>query len=176
MSNVMRLKPVIRAAVAQDAERIAALGMQVWLHTYATAGVSQEIAQYVLEEFTAAKMTLAIESTSKLLVVAETPENIVGYAVAAIGSVCPSRPEMPVELATLYVQEHFKGQGIGSALLSEVEHLAQLSGTGLWIAVNALNYHAIEFYAKRKYIRVGTTYFELGSKKHENHVLIRQDA
>ena len=54
-SDVMRLKPVIRSAVAQDAEQIAALGMQVWLHTYATAGVSREMAQYVLKEFTAAK-------------------------------------------------------------------------------------------------------------------------
>ena len=177
MSNVIRLEPVIRAAVAQDAEQIATLGMQVWLHTYATAGVSREMAQYVLKEFTAAKMTLAIKDTSKLLVVAETPKNIVGYAVTAVGNVCPSRPAMHIELATLYVQEPFKGQGTGSALLGEVEHLvAQRSGTGLWITVNASNYPAIEFYAKRKYTKVGTAYFEPGSKKHENHVLIRQDA
>ena len=81
MANVMRLEPMIRTAVAQDAEQIAALGMQVWLHTYATAGVSPEIAQYVLEEFTAAKMTLALKDTSKLLVVAETPKDIVGYEI-----------------------------------------------------------------------------------------------
>ena len=122
-------------------------------------------------------MTLAIKDTSKLLVVAETPKNIVGYAVAAIGNVCPSRPAMHIELATLYVQDHFKGQGTGSALLGKVEHLAaQRSGTGLWLTVNASNYPAIEFYAKRKYTKVGTAYFELGSKKHENHVLIHQDA
>lgn len=173
----MRLKPVIRAAVAKDAEQIAALGMQVWLHTYATAGVSREIAHYVLEEFTAAKMALTISDMSRLMVVAETLENIVGYGIVATGNVCPSRPTMHVELATLYVQEHFKGQGIGSALLGKVETLvAQQFGTGLWLTVNASNYPAIEFYSKRQYTKVGTADFELGNKKHENHVLIRRDA
>ena len=173
----MHLKPIIRTAVAQDVEQIAALGMQVWLHTYATFGVSLEIAQYVLNEFTAEKMTLAISDTSKLFVVAEMPENIVGYGVLAMGKVCPVRPTMHMELATLYVQEHFKGQGIGSALLSEVEHLAgQRCGTSLWLMVNATNTPAIEFYAKHKYTKIGSAYFELGSKQHENHVLIRKDA
>lgn len=172
----MRLKPVVRMAVAQDAEQIAALGMQVWLHTYATSGISREIAQYVFNEFTAARMTIAIKDTSKLLVVAEASGSVVGYGVAAIGNVCPSRPAMHIELATLYVQEHFKGQGFGSALLGAVEHLvAQRSGTGLWVTVNALNYPALEFYAKRKYTKIGTASFELGDKKHENHVLVRQD-
>lgn len=41
----------MRIATLEDAPRIAVLGAQVWLQTYATAGVSDVIARYVLETF-----------------------------------------------------------------------------------------------------------------------------
>ena len=42
----------IRSGRPGDARRLAVLATQVWLHTYATDGVTDEISQYVLSEFT----------------------------------------------------------------------------------------------------------------------------
>ena len=44
----------IRPPIAADAPALAALSIQVWLDTYATEGVSDLIARYVLDEFTPA--------------------------------------------------------------------------------------------------------------------------
>ena len=167
----------VRVGVAGDAERLAALGIQVWLHTYATQGISQEIASYVLAEFTAAKMSALLANDSALVLVAELEDNIVGYAVVNIGAVCQCNPSVRVELVTLYIQEHFARQGLGSSLLDRAEQLArQRMGSALWLKVNARNLSAIEFYASHGYTKVGTAYFELGGARHENHVLIGRDA
>ena len=42
----------IRHAELADAPRLAVLAAQVWMHTYATQGVSAVIADYVLAELT----------------------------------------------------------------------------------------------------------------------------
>jgi hypothetical protein len=44
----MLFEPTLRNAVVSDAESLSALGIQVWLHTYATQGVRANIAKYVL--------------------------------------------------------------------------------------------------------------------------------
>ena len=46
-----------RTARREDAARIAVLGAHVWVHTYAAAGVSDVIAQYVLTFYRARGMT-----------------------------------------------------------------------------------------------------------------------
>lgn len=173
----MRREFQVRAGVSGDAERLAALGAQVWLHTYATEGISQDIAKYALEEFTAARMSALLAADSKVVLVAEFEGNIIGYAVVDIGAVCQSNPRARVELATLHVQEHFARQGAGSLLLGCAEALARRRiASALWLMVNAANLPAITFYASHGYTKVGTAYFELGESRYENHVLIGKDA
>jgi ribosomal protein S18 acetylase RimI-like enzyme len=167
----------VRAGVSGDAERLAALGIQVWLHTYATEGISQDIARYALEEFTAARMSALLARGSTAVLVAEFEENIIGYAVVVIGVICQSNARARVELATLHVQEHFTRQGAGSLLLDRAEVLArQRVASVLWLMVNAANLPAITFYSHHGYTRIGTAYFELGEARYENHVLIGKDA
>ena len=52
---MMHLKPTSRQALPSDAECLAALATQVWLHTHATDGISPAIARYVLSEFSVRK-------------------------------------------------------------------------------------------------------------------------
>jgi diamine N-acetyltransferase len=65
-----------------------------------------------------------------------------------------------IELQTLYVQEHFIGQGVGKALLQAAEAKArEHSGCPLWLTVNARNAKAIAFYERQAYSKVGTAHF-----------------
>ena len=90
---------------------------------------------------------------------------------------CPKSTISKVQLATLYVQEHFTGKGVGNALLAEAEALAvKRMATPLWLTVNAMNNRAIAFYAKHGYTKVGTTQFRLGDNDHENLVLVGNEA
>lgn len=168
---------LIRLGQRRDAANLSALAIQVWLHTYATEGISSLISRYVLSEFTPEKFEALLSDESSAVLVAEAGENLVGYATVTTGTACPVVTSAKVELATLYVQEPFIGKGVGGALLSQAEHWArQRTNTSVWLTVNSKNFHAISFYAKHGYTKLGITYFELGSQKHENLVLGGRDA
>ena len=162
----------IRTAAQGDAARVAVLTAQVWTHTYATDGISEDIAAYVLCELNADRYRAAIDDPSTLLLVAECGSCLVGFAVVKIGSVCNVDCVTDTELKTLYVQEHFTGQGIGRLLLQAAQTQSRQRGSvALWLSVNATNDRAMAFYARLGYRKIGTSYFVLGNARYENHVL-----
>lgn len=173
----MPFETIIREGVPSDAERLAVLATQVWLHTYATDGVSRVIARYVLSELSVNKFQACLLRESSTVLVAEVSENILGYAVVNFGVPCPSGSPT-VEVASLYVQEHFARKGIGSSLLFESQRVAcrRTGNSAIWLMVNAENWRAIAFYEKHGFRKTGTAYFELGGEKHENHVLVSSSA
>ncbi|MEO7335888.1 MAG: GNAT family N-acetyltransferase [Caldimonas sp.] len=165
--------PVIRSGAPGDAARLAVLGAQVWMHTYATEGVSAVIAAHVSAEFTEARFAALLSSDAHGVLVAESGRHLIGYAVLAWHAVCPSDPAARLELVTLHVQAHFARRGIGTALLRHSEREARCRTERIWLMVNAANDPAVAFYASQGYAKIGTAYFELGDEKHENHVLAR---
>lgn len=171
--HVMRFEPVIRQGELADAKNLAALSIQVWLHTYATEGISSAIARYVLSEFTPENFSALLTNPTVSVLVSEVHTSLVGYALLNFGAPCPVGSTATVELATLYVQEHFAKKGVGSAVLARAESLSrQRASEPLWLSVNAKNQRAIAFYAKHGYSQVGVTQFLLGGESHENHVLV----
>ncbi len=165
----------VRDAVTTDASRLAVLATQVWLHTYATDGVSPDIAKYVLSQLTPEMFSSTLADPTVKVLVAEFGDNLVGFAVVKVGVPCESSDLSSTELQTLYVQEHFIGQGVGRSLLKACEaHARVTAGTPLWLTVNARNANAISFYGRQGYERVGTAYFVLGEGRHENHVMLGQ--
>ena len=176
MGMKMTPRAMIRAADARDAASLAALGMQVWLHTYATTGVSAVIAEYVLAELTPGKFLGLIDDPEASLFVAEIEGHLVGYIVVRYGADSPEA-DSNVEIETLYVQEHFLRLGIGTALLRRAQaETKRRTGSGrICLTVNIYNANAIAFYKRHGFVHAGTAYFALGAEKHENHVLVCQD-
>ena len=174
--NPMRHSLLIRGGLPHDASQLAVLATQVWLHTYATNGISREIADYVLAELSPQRYVALLADQTIQVFVAEKNACLVGFAVVQRGAKCPSGAESAVELQTLYVQESFTGQGVGTALLRVAEaHARDQSGTALWLTVNAQNIRAVAFYRQQAYALSGTTYFVLGESRHENHVFIGRE-
>lgn len=173
----MRHSPIIRAGRAEDADRLAVLAAQVWLHTYATDGITSDIAEYVLCELTPHRYSALLSEPASHVFVAEHGESLVGFSVVKLGVPCPGGSDSAAELKSLYVQEHFIGQGVGKLLLQAAEATArEYLNTALWLMVNAKNSRAIAFYARQGYSKVGTAFFVLGAGRYENHVLIGRDA
>ena len=173
----MRPSLDIRSGRSEDANCLAVLPTQVWLHTYATGGITADIAEYVLDELTLEKYRALLNDPTRQVFVAVSGESLVGLAVVKFGTPCPADNASAAELQTLYVQEHFLGCGAGKSLLRAAEAEAKRRSNGvLWLTVNAKNARAIAFYAHHGYVKVGTTYFALGEGRHENHVLVGADA
>ena len=167
----MKATHSIRTARPEDAARIAVLGAHVWVHTYATAGVSDVIAQYVLTTFTPENILALMADPGVVLLVAEAEANLAGYIVMRFDSY---HADVPIEIETLYVQDSFAGRGIGSALLTRARGIA-MAKTGdraIWLVVNSRNEKAISFYRSRGMTQDGIASFELGGIKHENKVMV----
>ncbi|MGF6761440.1 ribosomal protein S18 acetylase RimI-like enzyme [Paraburkholderia sp. GAS33] len=170
----MKAAHSIRPAKRNDAARISVLGATVWEHTYATAGVSDVIAQFVLSTFTPGKILSLMNDPDIVLLVAEAEGSLAGYIVMRVGSY---HGDVPIEIQTLYVQDAFAGRGIGSSLLTHARGIA-MTKTGsqsIWLTVNSQNEKAISFYRSRGMSQDGISYFELGGTKHENKVMVARD-
>jgi GNAT superfamily N-acetyltransferase len=162
----------IRHAQASDAPQLAVLAAQVWLHTYATQGVSAVIADYVLAELTPQAFAAKLDNPAVCILVAERDTHLLGLAVVQCNTPCAMATDSCVELATLYVQAAWKEHGIGSQLLRDAKALADGLHSALWLTVNAQNPDAISFYLRHRFQKVGTTAFVLGGVAHENLVLL----
>ena len=171
----------IRPATPEDAIRLIALGTHVWLHTYAKNGISDQIARYILEEFTVTKMRALIADSKQRVLVAENNDNLLGYATLNMDDLM-DQPiaeltdkavnQRRAKLETLYVQEHFTGQGIGQALLQRALQEITDKFDTLWLMANAQNQRAIDFYLAMGFIEEGITYFDLEGSQHKNLVLV----
>ncbi|WP_172309991.1 GNAT family N-acetyltransferase [Paraburkholderia solitsugae] len=170
----MKTTHSIRAARPDDAARIAVLGAHVWVHTYAAAGVSEVIAQYVTAKFTPENILALLNDPGIVLLVAEANANLAGYIVMRFGS---HHADVPTEIETLYIQDSFAGCGIGSALLTHARGvaMARTGNRAVWLIVNSQNEKAISFYRARGMTQDGIAYFELGGIKHENKVMVARD-
>jgi len=159
---------LIRPAVADDCRNLAALSIEVWLHTYALNGVRDDAARYVLDTFTADYFAQRIASPRYRLYVHAVDGYLQGYVCLDLETRCPVAGQAGVEVEKLYVQAHFKGQGIGSALLRAA---MQDVGSKLWLSTWVHNAPAIGYYLAFGFNDIGQTWFELDGQQHENRVL-----
>jgi ribosomal protein S18 acetylase RimI-like enzyme len=111
---------------------------------------------------------------NQVFMVYERDAHLVGYLRLLLDSPCPTDPSSRVEIATLYVQEHFIGRGIGSKLLESAFDFCSKHGiNGVWLSVDHENARAISFYDKHQFKGNGSIFFRLGSEQHENFILYK---
>lgn len=165
---------MIRAATVADASNLAALSIQVWLHTYAKSGLRNALSDYVLAEYTPEKIAERLGDENQVFIVYEQNAHLVGYLRLLFDSSCPTDPSSRAEIATLYVQEHFLRRGIGSKLLEYTFDFCSKHGiNGVWLSVNHENARAISFYEKHQFQRNGSIFFHLEDEQHENFILCK---
>lgn len=149
----------IRRAVKADALNIATIGSCVWVDTYSTEGVSDNISDYIAEEFTQIKIEKLIEK--KTVYIAKNESHTTGYMVLS------QTKNSKIEIENLYILPRFQHNKIGSMLIQEA--ISSYSGL-LWLSVWEENINAINFYRKHGFQQQGELFFKL--KKHKIRNLI----
>ncbi|WP_102794560.1 GNAT family N-acetyltransferase [Bowmanella denitrificans] len=157
---------MIRKALKSDCLGLAALSLQVWLHTYAKQGIRPQISQYALSTFTEEHFIRLLERESIDIRVFEEDSHLIGFVVADLNARFDSLAGY--EIATLYVSQHFHGKGVGRQLLKEIE---SVHGLPFWLSTWVHNQDAIGFYQKLGFNIVGELNFNLQGELHRNHVL-----
>ncbi|MBF7144775.1 MULTISPECIES: GNAT family N-acetyltransferase [Pseudomonas] len=160
----------VRDAVASDALCIAALGLQVFLDTYATEGIRTALAQEALEAFSLENVASLLGTPGVMLLVADYKGHMVGFAQLALNTAhdliaCPHA----CELQRLYVQERFTGKGVGARLLTQAERRAHAEGaSSLWATVWVENQRALAFYPRQGYEHRGSPSYTFQGETHGN--------
>ena len=150
--------------------------MQVWVDNYAKTGIHPAIARYVLDTFTPAKFATMLLDPYTLILLAERGRHVIGMTVVALGNRtdhCDAATQ--AEIDRLYVQEPFCNSGIGAQLIAAVQgELETRKIAAVWLEVWIENERALNFYARHAFDDIGTAYFELEGKQHENRVLLKR--
>lgn len=157
---------VIRPAHTADCQKLAALSIQVWLHSYCKDGVNSAVADFVLQQFTVQRFMDYLIQDDFHILVCYRDEHLLGYISVNLQAKFET-PDNGYEIDTLYVQEHQHGQGIGRQLLAAAE---ARFGRPYWLSTWIHNTPAIGFYQHVDLKQVGITYFELDGEQHENLV------
>ncbi|MCE2913881.1 MAG: GNAT family N-acetyltransferase [Pseudomonadota bacterium] len=166
----------LRLAAATDAERIAALAIQVFLDTYATEGVRPDLATEALGHYGTDAFRSRLIEARRRFVLGERGPGLVGFAEVILqASVAPGSTVFGAELVRLYVQPKAQARGIGRALLQRSEGLAEEAGLpAVWLTAWEHNSGALAFYAKQGYETIGATRYEFQGRRYTNHVLARR--
>ena len=174
----------LRNAEPTDALCLGVLATQVFLDTYATAGIRPGIAREVLAAFSTEAVQARIADAMQQVRVAEFDGHLVGFTALRWAAPQPLVAERVaervadqdlVELDKLYVQERFTGLGVGSLLLRDAEALAAAAGaTHLWLTPWVGNLRALQFYRHHGYADHGKTLYRIENEAHENRVLAKR--
>ncbi len=162
----------LRPAHIDDAACLAALGMQVFLDTYATQGISPAIAREALHTFSHVTWQTRLASTPHHITAAEINGHLLGFSQLAVGARHGGTPDpTAAELCRLYVQERFTGQGVGRALLHAAQAQAKTAGAQhLWLTAWVDNLRARQFYAAQGYQDQGPVVFSFEGSEYENRL------
>ncbi|RMN25115.1 GNAT family acetyltransferase [Pseudomonas coronafaciens pv. zizaniae] len=162
----------LREASATDTVCLSALGIQVFLDTYATQGIRESIAREALDAFYPQAFARLLAEPATLIAVAESDGHLIGFAQVTLRTDHPMLGiSTAAELQRLYVQERFTGRGAGRLLLKAAEqHAAAHHASLLWATVWVGNERALGFYPRQGYAMKGSPHYEFQGEVHENHL------
>jgi diamine N-acetyltransferase len=166
----------LRIATQEDATRLSALSIEVWLDTYVTDGLRPSLTDEVARLFSLPAQSATLGKADTMILVAEHDGLIIGYAQLKYDArhALVSSPAS-VELEHLYVQKTFIRQGIGKTLLLRAEAIALSHGADtLWLTAWVGNARALEFYTCRGYNDFGATLYRFDDEEHENRVFAKR--
>lgn len=133
----------IRPLHQSDCYEIGPLLREIWLDAYHGIQTDEELLAQSHKVHTPELISREIDDPKIHSVVAVVDGRIVGHARSDLS-------DEKVEIIRLYVLREFYGQGIGKALLKEVETSFE-SKLDLWIEVYEENQRAVDFYLSQGY-------------------------
>ncbi len=162
--NKINLK--IRYGIAEDAEKLAPLAVQIFNDTFAANPLNkpEDMKEYVSEAFNFEQTERELSDKDSIFFVAENDGEMVGYAkLQKYSSEDCVSGENPIELQRLYVAHEFHGSGIAAEIMRKCfEEAREQNFQTMWLGVWEYNFRAQKFYGKLGFNVVGKHIFMLG--------------
>lgn len=175
--NEKKTVVTIRDATDGDAGFVAAIGRDVFSHTFGYSLSEEDLQTYLQETYTEALISEEIKDPLKHLMVACNDANkVLGFVQLTKGSSepCVADAENPIELQRLYVHHGSHGLGIGKMLIKQAEKVALAQGyKTMWLGVWEDNHKAQKVYGKSGFVHVGEHDFKMGECIQTDIIMIK---
>lgn len=168
--------PLVRRAVPDDANSLAALEARLFLQAFGPANHPDDLRLHLEQTFSPEKQLAEIADPARVVWIAEDGEGqAVGYAMLRVGDAEPVVVgQRPAEVQRIYADAEFHGRGVGAALMNAcVERALALGCDVIWLGVWERNPRAIAFYQKMGFAAVGAHTFLLGRDLQQDLVMSR---
>lgn len=156
---------ILKKVELGEAQQLQEISITTFIQAFGDQNSSDDMAIYVRENLSIAKLTEEIENSQSVFYFAFLNDQIIGYLKLNYGYSDNSSKEVnSVELERIYILELFQGQKIGQQLFDFVKSLAiQLGAHYLKLGVWEKNLRAIKFYKRNGMIIIGSHHFQLGN-------------
>lgn len=165
----------IRLATVADAESLARLARRTFSDTFAADNGPEDLALHLDRAFTPSQQARELADPTIRTLLLYVGPTLAAYAQLRRGPApeCVASTS-PIELWRFYVAKEWHGKGISQALMQRVvSEAGQLGADTIWLGVWERNPRAIAFYAKARFVDVGSHVFLLGNDAQTDRIMVR---
>jgi ribosomal protein S18 acetylase RimI-like enzyme len=168
------MKTEIRPARLSEAAELSAMMRRTFLAANGHCSTPENVSAFVAQAYTPERQAQEIRDPDTLTLIVEQDGVWAGFAQLRWGTVPPAEVGLrpTVELARIYLDEAFHGQGIAAVLVSHLLAAARLRGSrSVWLTVWQEAPQAIRFWRKHGFQIVGRSLFHVGDDPKEDWVM-----
>ncbi|MBL8265553.1 GNAT family N-acetyltransferase [Steroidobacter sp.] len=166
---------VFRRATDRDASSLATLAEKTFRDTYAQFNTPENMEHHCSKSFGEHIQLAEIRDAGRESWLGEIDGQLVAFAQLIVDKPCSAVPgKRGSEVLRFYVDASQHGKGVAYRMM---DHLAgratELGAAVMWLCVWDQNAHAVGFYERCRFEKVGTTTFQLGTETQHDFVMSR---
>jgi GNAT superfamily N-acetyltransferase len=163
----------IRRGAPADAAALAAFATRTFVDTYGEYNHPDNLRLHLTQSYGVKQQQDELADARVVTLLAYREDQLAGFAQVR----CSEAPACvtgaaPVELHRFYVDRLWHGRGVSQGLLAQARRAARdFDAATFWLKVWERNPRAIAFYAKSRFVDVGTADFFVGHDRQTDRVL-----
>ena len=164
-----------------DAEELATVAARTFPLACPPSTPPENIASFIDTNLSATRFAQYLADPQRAILTAQRDGRIVGYAMLIRGVDDDTDVQRAVEirpaaeLSKLYLLPDYHGAGVATALMERTLATAAEWGTRcVWLGVNQENQRAQRFYIKSGFKINGTRTFQVGTRRENDYVMVRE--
>jgi ribosomal protein S18 acetylase RimI-like enzyme len=164
-----------------DADELAAVAARTFPLACPPSMAGENIASFIDANLSATRFAEYLTDPQRAVLTARQDGRIVGYAMLVRGvdddtDVARAVELRPAaELSKMYLLPDFHGTGVATALMElALATAAEWGARCVWLGVNQGNQRAQRFYAKSGFTISGARTFQVGARRENDYVMVRE--
>ena len=173
MDNDINSIRVLRGVPA-DAGALAELAARTFADAFAADNRAADLQAHLDAAYNVDQLARELADPAVTTLLAYRDERLIAYAQIRRKTLpaCVTATQ-PIELQRFYVDREAHGTGVAMKLMTEVQRVARRAGAEhLWLGVWERNARALAFYRKAGFHDVGSHFFDVGSDRQTDRVLV----